>query len=143
MAKNSGGVRWHLDEGVLQLKINLHFTGKRDYTIKWTNADGTTGAKSTGDIAKGTYLEWDVLQNAGLSEEQAKKVRSIEILNTKSSGGARIYDMYVRIPDTSASSVNTVKRTSQQECVMKLMDNGRIVIMKNGQRYNVQGQIVK
>ena len=143
MAKNSGGVRWHLNEGVLQLKINLHFTGKRAYTIKWTNADGTTGSKNTGDINKGTYIEWDVLQNAGLSEEQAKKVRTIEILNTKSSGGARIYDMYVRIPDASATSITTIKTAIQNQHTMKLMENGRIVILKNGLRYNVQGQTIK
>ena len=143
MAKNSGGVRWHLNEGVLQLKINLHFTGKRAYTIKWTNADGTTGSKNTGDINKGTYIEWDVLQNAGLSEEQAKKVRTIEILNTKSSGGARVYDMYVRIPDASATSITTIKTAIQNQHTMKLMENGRIVILKNGVRYNVQGQIIK
>ena len=143
MAKNSGGVRWHLADGVLQLKINLHFTGKRAYTIKWTNADGTTGTKSTGDIAKGTYLAWDVLQNAGLSEEQAKQVRTIEILNTKSSGGARIYDMYVRVPDASATSITAVKTSGKQERIMKMIENGRLVILNNGHCYNAQGQIIK
>ena len=94
-------------------------------------------------MSKGTFIEWNVLEQAGLSEEQAKKIRTIEILNTKSSGGARIYDMYVRVPDTSASSISTIKAANQNQRTMKLMENGRIVILKNGVRYNVQGQIIK
>lgn len=141
MAKNSGGVRWHLNEGVLQLKINLHFTGKRAYTIKWTNADGTTGSKNTGDIDKGTYLEWDVIQIAGLTEAQAKNVRTIEILNTKSSGGARIYDMYIRVPDPNATSISNVNaNTNVNNITRKYISNGKVVIVKNGVRYNALGQ---
>ena len=141
MAKNSGGVRWHLAEGVLQLKINLHFTGKRAYTIKWTNADGTTGSKSTGDISASTFIGWDVLQNAGLTEEQAKNIRTIEILNTKSSGGARIYDMYVRVPSNTPDGINdvTVQKANNQKAV-KFIKNGKVMILKNGVLYNVLGQ---
>lgn len=141
MAKNSGGIRWHLANGVLQLKINLHFTGGRAYTIKWTNADGSTGSKDTGDLKKGTFIEWDVLQQAGLSEEQGMNIRTIEILNTKSSGGARVYDMYVRIPDTEAIAEGiAAPRAIINNKVAKFFRNGRLVIEKRDQRFNALGQ---
>ena len=53
--------------------------------------------------------------------------------------------MYVRVPDASATTaitVTTAKATLSRECTVKTMENGRIVIIKNGQRYNLQGQSV-
>lgn len=139
MAKNSGGIRWKFPNGVLQLKINLHFTGGRNYTIKWTNADNTTGSKSTGDLSKGTFNAWDVLGNAGLTEAQAKNIRTIEILNTKSSGGARVYDQYIRVPLTE-TAISNVNANANKAVTAKFVENGRIVVVKNGVRYDLLGR---
>jgi hypothetical protein len=145
IGKNNGGIRWHLTDGVLQLKINLHFTGDRTFNIKWTLANGQSGFYSTGKLKKTTLLEWDMIEVAGISEDVAKQIRTIELLNAASGGGARVYDMYVRVPDTSATTAITVtaaKAALSRECTVKTMENGRIVIIKNGQRYNLQGQSV-
>lgn len=74
------------------------------------------------------------------TEEQCKKVRSVSFEQSGANGGARVYDMYVRVPDTSATTITTVKTANSNECTVKMMENGRIVIIKDGQRYNLQGQ---
>ena len=139
MAKSGGGIRWHFTDGVLQLKINLHFTGGRDYTIKWTKADNTSGQNSITGMTKGTYCEWDVLGNAGLTEDEAKNIRTIEILNTKSSGGARVYDQYIRVPLTE-TAISNVNANANKAVTAKFVENGRIVVVKNGVRYDLLGR---
>jgi hypothetical protein len=83
-----------------------------------------------------------MITNAGISETVAKQIRTIELLNTATGGGARVYDMYVRVP-SNTTGIQSVKAANMVNRTMKLMENGRIVIVKNGQRYNVQGQIIK
>ena len=146
IGKNNGGIRWHFANGVLQLKINLHFTGDRTYKINWTLADGTTGSFTTEKMKKTTLLEWNMIAQAGISEEVAKQIRTIELINTSSSGGARVYDMYVRVPDTgTATGIETYKDNKAYKAnkTYKAMENGRLVIVKDGIRYNVQGQTIK
>ena len=141
MAKSGGGIRWHFTDGVLQLKINLHFTGGRDYTIKWINADNTSGQNSITGMTKGTYCEWDVIGNAGLTEDEAKNIRTIEILNTKSSGGARVYDQYIRVPLTESAISNVNENANLNVNVpVKVVSGGRIVVLKNGVRYDILGR---
>ena len=141
MAKSGGGIRWHFTDGVLQLKINLHFTGGRDYTIKWTNADNTSGQNSITGMTKGTYCEWDVIGNAGLTEDEAKNIRTIEILNTKSSGGARVYDQYIRVPLTESAISNVNENANLNVNVpVKVVSGGRSVVLKNGVRYDILGR---
>ena len=105
-----------------------------------TLANGQSGSYSTGKLKKTTLLEWDMIEVAGISEDVAKQIRTIELLNASSGGGARVYDMYVRVPDVSATAVTTVKTTNSKTCTVKTMENGRIVIIKDGQRYNLHGQ---
>ncbi|MCH5307187.1 MAG: right-handed parallel beta-helix repeat-containing protein [Prevotella sp.] len=141
IGKNNGGIRWNLENGVLQLKVNLHFTGDRQYKIAWTLADGSTGSKTTDKMKKQTLLAWDLIEVAGLTEEKAKQIRTIELLNTSSGGGARIYDMYVRVPDTSATGIQNIKNNANVEGrTMKVLENGRLIIVKNGERFNIAGQ---
>ena len=140
IGKNNGGIRWNLSGGVLQLKVNLHFTGDRTFTVKWTLANGQSGSYTTEKLKKSTLLEWDMIQVAGISEAEAKQIRTIELLNASSSGGARVYDMYVRVPDASATAITTVKTGNSNDLTVKLMEAGRVIILKNGQRYNLQGQ---
>ena len=48
--------------------------------------------------------------------------------------------MYVRVPDTSATTVTTLKTANGNECTVKMIERGRVVILKNGVHYNLQGQ---
>ena len=143
MGKNNGGIRWTLNSGVLQLKVNLHFTGDRTYKINWTYDDGTTGSFTTEKMKKTTLLAWDLIQQAGLSEEQAKRIRTLELLNTSSGGGARVYDMYVRVPATSATGIVGLRTTDNKPQTRKFMENGLLIIEHNGQRYDAAGRQLK
>ena len=143
MGKNNGGIRWNLKDGVLQLKVNLHFTGDRTYKINWTLADGTKDSFTTSKMKKTTLLAWDLIAQAGISESVAKQIRSIELLNTSSGGGARVYDIYVRVPANNTPTGISLVSSSAADKTQKVILNGRLVIMKNGIRYNAQGQIIK
>ena len=145
IGKNNGGIRWNLTEGVLQLKVNLHFTGDRTYKINWTLQNGTTGSFTTEKMKKATLLEWNLIEVAGISEDVAKQIKTIELLNTASGGGARVYDMYVRIPDYGSTGIKTHEsnEVNKNNMTHKVMENGRLVIMKDGVRYNAIGQIIK
>jgi len=146
MGKNNGGIRWNLANGVLQLKVNLHFTGDRTFKVQWTLADGTTGSKTTDKMKKTTLLAYDLVEVAGLSESVAKQVRTIELLNTSSSGGARVYDMYVRVPASGTTAIAapaTVAGDSVAGPARKVLAGGRLLIVKDGVRYNLQGQVIE
>lgn len=137
MSKGGGGLRWHFADGVLQLLVNLHFTGDRSYKLNWTLADGTQGTKTTDKMKKQTLLGWDLLEVAGIKD--GTQVRTIELLNNSTSGGARIYDIYIRVPDTSATGIATVGTNATAAKVTKRLDGRRIVIEKNGARYTLLG----
>ncbi len=140
MGKGGGGIRWHLPDGVIKLLVNIHFTGGRQFKFKWTNADGTTGESDTEKLKKGTFCEWDILAQAGITD--GSQLRSIEIQNSLTSGGVRVYDMYVRVPDNSSSGVSTLQ-TNTSGKPSKVLRHGRITIYKNGQQYNALGQATK
>ncbi|MBO6191935.1 MAG: right-handed parallel beta-helix repeat-containing protein [Prevotella sp.] len=143
LGQSNGGIKLNLNNGALKVLVNAFFTGGRKFTVKYSLSDGTNKSVTTEKYDKGSY-EFNLLEMAGLtSEAQAKKVRSISIEQSGANGGTRIYDMYVRVPDASATSIATVKTATQGERTVKMMENGRIVILKNGVRYNVQGQIIK
>lgn len=140
LGKNNGGIRWNLANGVLQLKVNLHFTGDRTFKINWKLANGQTGTFNTAKMKKTTLLAYDLIEVAGISEEVAKQIRSIELLNTATNGGARVYDMYVRVP-VSTTGINGVTiQDANSSKAMKFIKDGKVVIMKNGVLYNVFGQ---
>ena len=140
LGQSNGGIKLTLNDGALKVIFNAYFTGGRKFKISYTLSDGTSKSVTTEKYNKGSY-EFDVLEMAGLTtEEQCKKVRSISFEQSGANGGARVYDMYVRVPDTSATTITTVKAVNGNERTVKMMENGRIVILKNGVRYNLQGQ---
>lgn len=139
MGRNNGGVRWDFKEGVLQLLVNLHFTGGRSFKIEYTLADGTSNTVSIAKQSKGTYCNWNVLENAGLTD-RCLDVRSISLLNNNSGGEVRIYDMYIRIPDTT-NDIH-VMETHDNLQTAKIVKNGQLLIYKNGVYYTTQGIIV-
>lgn len=140
MGRSGGGAKWTFTNGVLQLKINLHFTGGRTFKIVYQLDGESEQTVNISSISKGTYCNWDVLGQAGLTEAQAKKLKSISLLNTSSGGECRIYDMYIRVPSetTGINAVTTQKANTSK--VVKFMQNGKLVIMKNGVKYNALGQ---
>ena len=78
-----------------------------------------------------------------LNEEQAKRIRTLELLNTSSGGGARVYDMYVRVPATSATGIVGLRTTDNKPQTRKFMENGLLIIEHNGQRYDAAGRQLK
>ena len=143
LGQSNGGIKLNLNNGALKVLVNAFFTGGRKFTVKYSLSDGTNKSVTTEKYNKGSY-EFNLLEMAGLtSEAQAKKVRSISIEQSGANGGTRIYDMYVRVPDASATSITTVQRSNANAQIAKFIENGRIVILKNGARYNTQGQNIK
>ena len=134
------GIQWNFDEGTLQLLINLHFTGGRAFKVNYTLADGTNGTVNISKISKGTYCNWDVLEHAGLVEK-CTSIRSLSLLNNNSGGEVRIYDMYIRVPDTNETpSCINVANDHSADKTRKFISDGRLLIQKNGALYNIQGQ---
>jgi hypothetical protein len=139
LGQSNGGIKLNLNEGLLQLNLNTYFTGGRTFKISWTLANGTSGSKTTSSYKKGSYTI-DVLDLAGLDEETAKKVRSITFAQSSANGGARIYDMYVRVPATATGINGVTIQDANSSKAVKFIKDGKVVIMKNGVLYNVFGQ---
>ena len=142
LGESNGGIRLNLNEGVLKFFLHAYFTGGRQFKITCTQDGGTNKIVTTEKFNKGAY-EFDVLKLLGLTTDaECAKIRSITFQQNAANGGARIYDMYVRVPDTSATAISTVTTANQSGRIMKIIENGRIIIFKNGFRYNIQGQII-
>lgn len=135
----NGGVKWTLNDGAIQLLINLHITGGRTFRIEYALADGTTGTANVAKMSKGTYCNWDVLKNAGLSD-RSEEIKSITLINNNTSGEVRIYDMYVRVPDNKPTGIDAAVTGEKGSRVVKFVKGNRVVIEKNGVRYNAMGQ---
>ncbi len=140
MGESNGGFKLTLNEGVLELKLNLFFTGGRQFKISYTTSDGSSMSVTTEKYKKGSYGGYDVLAAAGLTaEDDMVNVRSITFQQNGANGGARVYDMFVRVPDNNTSNiVNALP--SAKDMVVKYCHQGRLVIVKNGVYYNIQGQ---
>ena len=143
MGQSNGGLKLTLKDGVLELKLNLYFTGGRSFKITCTLADGTSKSVTTEKYKKGTYGGYDILTTAGLTDEADRlKVRSIVFQQNGANGGARAYDMYVRVPDNGTTAIETLRGQGAGVAYKRLQD-GRIIVVKNGQSYNLQGQAVQ
>ena len=69
-------------------------------------------------------------------------MRSIVFQQNGANGGARAYDMYVRVPDNGTTAIETLRGQGAGVAYKRLQD-GRIIVVKNGQSYNLQGQAVQ
>lgn len=141
MGQSNGGFKLLFKDGVLQMKVNLLITGTRKYDIICEMEGSTTPKKVTTDkIQKGEY-SWDILEQAGLTNEADRlKVRSITFQQNGANGGTRIYEMYVRVPlaETGINNVNANANGNTQ--ITKVIKSGRIVILKNGKNYDLMGR---
>lgn len=140
MAKGGGGLRFTFADGVLQLLVNLHFTGDRTYKLTWTLADDTTGTTTTDKMKKQTLLAWDLIALTDVADPT--QLRELTLQNNSTSGGARIYDVYIRIPDVAATAVSAPHATAAPAAVKRL-SGGRLVVSRAGNDYNLQGQQLK
>jgi hypothetical protein len=142
MGRSGGGAKWTFANGALQLKINLHFTGSRAFKIVYQLEGESEKTVNISTISKGTYCEWDVLGEAGLTEAEALKLKSIQLTNSSSGGECRIYDMYIRVPEdeTGVNNINANENANLNATPAKVVVNGRIAIIKNGVRYDLMGR---
>ena len=140
LGESNGGFKLLLDDGVFELKINLFTTGGRQFKITYTMADGTTSSVTTKKYSKGAYGSYDILEAAGLSsEDDLMNVRSIIFQQSDANGGARIYDMLVKVPVGNTTGITAADAKAAVSSRKMLIDS-RIVIVKNGTRYNAIGQ---
>ena len=143
MGESNGGFKLNLKDGVLQMKVNLLITGDRKYDIIYELEGDATPHKTTTDkLSKGEY-SWDILEQAGLTNEaDLLKVRSITFQQNGAKGGTRIYEMYVRVPlnETGVNNINANENANLNATPAKVVVNGRIAIIKNGVRYDLMGR---
>ena len=143
MGESNGGFKLNLKDGVLQMKVNLLITGDRKYDIIYElEGDPTQHKTTTAKIQKGEY-SWDILEQAGLTNEADRlKVRSITFQQNNANGGTRIYEMYVRVPlnETGVNNINANENANLNATPAKVVVNGRIAIIKNGVRYDLMGR---
>jgi hypothetical protein len=143
LGESNGGMKLNLSQGVLKYFLHVYFTGGRQFKISCILEDGSEKSVTTEKYKKGAY-EFDVLDLLGLNTDAERmKVRSITFQQNGANGGARIYEMYVTVPDGTATGIQTLQGQTHQGQTLKLIKNGRIVILKDGVRYNMQGQTIK
>ena len=121
----------------MQVNVMIHFTGGRAFIIKYDTGEGEKSV-SIDKQSKGTYT-WDLVEKAGLTEAQALQLKSLTILNNNSSGEVRIYDMEIRVPSDETTGINRFGSSSESR-IVKYIRNRQIIIERNGQHYNPQGQ---
>lgn len=140
LGESNGGIKLKLSQGVLKYYLHIYFTGGRQFKITYTLEDGSENSITTEKYKKGSY-EFDVLELIGLATDaERSKVRSITFQQDGANGGARIYEMYITVPDVSATNLSAVTSASQDVLTVKMVEKGRVVIVKNGVRYNAIGQ---
>jgi hypothetical protein len=140
LGQRDGGIKLNLNQGVLKYLMHIFFTGGRTFKITYTLSDGTNKSVTTSKYSKGSYT-LDVLDLAGLSsDDERARVRSIVFQQSGANGGARIYEMYVSIPDGwSTGILNVHKNGDIHKRVVKCLQDGRLVIEKDGNRFNALG----
>ena len=143
LGKSNGGIKLNLNNGVLKLFLHIYFTGGRKFAISCEMEGGSNKSVTTESYKKGSY-ELDLLELLGLTTDTERaNVRSITFQQSGANGGARIYEMYITVP--ASGSATGIRNYSGKSGYgnYKAIENGRIVIVKNGVRYNLQGQIIK
>lgn len=102
MGRSMGGFQITFPEGVLDFRLNLHFTGGRAFRIEWEQADGRRGTVVTEKYSKGTYCSYDVLGQLGVGTSGPASTvgqpLTIRVLNTNTGGEVRLYDLFARVP---------------------------------------------
>ena len=140
LGKSNGSMTLNLKDGALKCMVRTYFTGDRTFKITYTLEGGTPQTVTTSKYKKGAY-DLDLLSLAGLTTDaQRTSLRSLTFALSGANGGARIYEMLVAVPaETSGINAVTTQKANTSK-VVKFMQNGKLVIMKNGVKYNALGQ---
>ncbi len=139
LGQSNGGIKLNLNDGVLKCFLRVFFTGGRKFNISCT-MDDSTGKNVTSEYKKGAY-ELDLLNLLGFTTDtERSKVRSITFKQSGANGGARIYEMYISVPDVAAGINGVTIQNANSSKAVKFIKDGKVVIMKNGVLYNVFGQ---
>lgn len=101
--ERSGGYAMWTLPSLVEMKLNLNFTGTRTLNVEYT-VGGVTKTWTSASLAKQTMLNWDLMLAIGL--EATKKPTTIKFINTTSTGGIRIYDFYIKTYDVASAVEN-------------------------------------
>lgn len=142
LGESNGGIKLNLEQGVLKLFLHAFFTGGRQFKISSTVKGGEAGKSVTTEKYKKGAYEFDVLELLGYNTDAERaNVRSVTFQQEGANGGARIYEMYITVPDNSSTAVQEVQEFKCSTLnVKKVVVNGRIAIIKNGVRYDLMGR---
>jgi hypothetical protein len=137
--ERGGSISWTLPS-LVELRANLNFTGSRTFKIS-TLQNGITTNWTSASLAKGTYLDYNLMTNAGITD--TKSSITLTFTNLATGGGIRIYDFFVRIYDV-ATAVQQVKADAvmfpMYQTESALIVYGDLAQLKV---YSVSGTIVK
>lgn len=102
LLKEGGYLEWKLPS-LAELRVNLHFTGGRTFEVQW-QAGGETEwhTASTGSLKKATLTGYDLMDVGGI--ESTQRPITVRLVNKAGSGGARVYDFYVKVYDAAGGS---------------------------------------
>jgi hypothetical protein len=137
--ERSGGYAMWTLPSLVEMKMNINFTGTRTLNVEYT-VGGVTKTWTSASLAKQTMLNWDLMLAIGL--EATKKPVTIKFINTTTSGGIRIYDFYVKTYDVTSAveKVETPKVSFQlYQTETALVVYGDIAALKV---YNLSGSLV-
>ena len=144
LGESNGGIKLTLNEGVLKFFLHAFFTGGRSFKISSTVKGGEAGKSVTTEKYKKGSYEFDVLELLGYNTDAERaNIRSITFQQEGANGGTRLYEMYVCVPDNSATGVNNINANDNANLnatPAKVVVNGRIAIIKNGVRYDLMGR---
>lgn len=99
--RSGGAVVWTLPS-LVEMKLNLHFTGTRTLKIDYTIGDGATKTWTSASLSKRTMLNWNLMDELGL--EPTRKPVTIKLYHTATNGGMRLYDFYTKVYDQDVES---------------------------------------
>lgn len=139
MGRSGGGMSCSLPSGVMEMKLNLHFTGGREFKISWLTADGKSGSKRTEKLAKGTYTSWNLMAEAGISA--TSQPITITFTNESTGGEVRLYDILIRVPDGTIDGIENTAVSTYNQHVFYNLQGQRIATPKHG-LYIINGRKV-
>jgi len=136
--ERGGSITWNLPS-LVDLQINMFFSGSRTIKVSWTQ-NGVTNSWTSASMAKGTFTGYHLMAQAGIVD--TKSPISVTFTNMATGGGIRIYDFYLKVYDsqTAVADVKVDKYTYQMyQTGSALIVYGDIAQLKV---YSVSGSVL-
>ena len=118
MERGDGGVMWTLPS-LAELKLNLHFTGKRVLKVVWQVEGEEEKSWVSSTLKKQTMVGWDLMANAGVPTTE--RPITVKLMNHEGSGGIRLYDFFVRVYKEGSSQIDEVALPSEGLCLYQTL----------------------